>query len=171
VSIVFTGPFENDEMHRVLVRAMAETLSGNLQSTLREQLGGTYGVSVEPRFTSDPTQEYRVAISFGCDPSRTESLVKTTFQLIEEFKTTGPTDGQFGDERAALVRDFETNSQRNGYLLDRMLFKYEHHEDVGEVFNVRRFYDRLTAPMLRDAARTYLDTKRYVKVTLLPETR
>jgi zinc protease len=171
VSIVFTGPFENDEMHRVLVRAMAETLSGNLQSTLREQLGGTYGVSVEPRFTSGPTQEYRVAISFGCDPSRTESLVKTTFQLIEEFKTTGPSDGQFGDERAALVRDFETNSQRNGYLLDRMLFKYEHHEDVGEVFNVRRFYDQLTAPMLRDAARTYLDTKRYVKVTLLPETR
>jgi zinc protease len=171
VSIVFTGAFENDEMHRVLVRAMAETLSGNLQSTLREQLGGTYGVSVEPRFGSEPTQEYRVTISFGCDPSRTESLVKTAFQLIEQFKDTGPTDGQFADERAALERDFETNSQRNGYLLDRMLFKYEHHEDVGEVFDMRRIYARLTAPMLRDAARTYLDPKRYVKVTLVPETR
>ena len=31
VSIVFTGPFENDELHRVIVRAMAETLGGNLQ--------------------------------------------------------------------------------------------------------------------------------------------
>ena len=171
VSIVFTGAFEDDEMHRVLVRAMAETLSGNLQSTLREQLGGTYGVSVEPRFTSDPTHEYRITISFGCDPSRTESLVRTTFDLIDQFKATGPAEGQFADERAALERDFETNSQRNGYLLDRMLFKYEHHEDVGEVFNMKRFYNRLTAPMLRDAARTYLDPKRYVKVTLLPETR
>ena len=27
VSIVFTGPFQNDEMHRVVVRAMAATLS------------------------------------------------------------------------------------------------------------------------------------------------
>jgi zinc protease len=112
-----------------------------------------------------------MTISFGCDPSRTESLVKTAFQLIEQFKDTGPTDGQFADERAALERDFETNSQRNGYLLDRMLFKYEHHEDVGEVFDMRRIYERLTAPMLRDAARTYLDPKRYVKVTLVPETR
>jgi zinc protease len=171
VSIVFTGPFENDEMHRVVVRAMAETLSGNLQSTLRERLGGTYGVSVEPRFTSRPTSEYRVTISFGCDPARTESLVKTTFQLIEQFKSTGPSDGQLADERAALVRDFETNSQRNGYLLERILFKYEYHEDVEDVFNMRRFYDRLTAPMVRDAARTYLNLDRYVMVTMLPETK
>jgi zinc protease len=171
VSIVFTGPFENDEMHRVVARAMAETLSGNLQSTLREQLGGTYGVSVEPRFTTRPTEEYRLTISFGCDPARTESLVRTAFQLIEQFKSTGPGEGQVADTRAALVRDFETNSQRNGYLLDRILSKYERHERIEDVFNMRRFYDQLTAPMLRDAARTYLNTNRYVRVTLLPEAK
>jgi zinc protease len=169
VSIAFTGPFQNDEMHRVVVRAMAETLSGNLQSTLREELGGTYGVSTEPHFTNGPTAEYRVTISFACDPARTESLVKTAFQLIEQFRSSGPSDGQVADERVALVRDFETNSQRNGYLLDRMLFKYKRHEDVEDVFNMRRYYDRLTAPMLRDAAQLYLNPNRYVEVTLLPE--
>jgi zinc protease len=171
VSIVFTGPFQNDEMHRVVVGAMAETLSGNLLRTLREDLGGTYGVSVEPRFGKLPNEEYRLTISFGCDPARTESLVRTTFQLIEQFKRTGPSDGQVADTRAALSRDFETNSQRNDYLLNRLLFKYEYNEDVNDVFNMRPFYDQLTAPVLRDAARAYLDTNRYVKVTLLPETR
>jgi zinc protease len=171
VSIVFTGPFQNDEMHRVVVRAMAETLSGNLHSTLREALGGTYSVSVEPRFSKRPTEEYGVTISFGCDPTRTESLVKTAFQLIEQFKSVGPGDGQVADVRAALLRDFETNSQRNDYLLNRILFKYEYSEDVKDVFSMRQFYDQLTAPVLRDAARTYLNTNRYVEVTLLPETR
>ena len=171
VSIAFTGAFQNDEMHRMMVRAMAETLSGNLQRTLREELGGTYGVSVEPRFRSSPAAEYRVTISFGCDPTRTENLVKTAFELIDQFRSVGPSDGQVIDERAALVRDFETNSQRNGYLLDRLLFKYEYHEDVEDVFNMRRFYDQLTASMLRDAARTYLNPARYVKVTLVPERR
>jgi len=171
VAIAFTGSFENDEMHRVLVRAMAATLSGNLHTTLREELGGTYGVTVESRFTNHPAPEYRVTIGFGCDPARTDSLVKTAFELIEQFKTNGPSDGQFADERAALLRDFETNSQRNGYLLDRMVFKYENHEDVAEVFNLGQFYDRLTPAMLRDAARTYLDAKRYVEVMLLPETK
>ena len=46
VSIVFTGAFENDEIHRLTLRAIAEMLSGNLNRTLREILGGTYGVSV-----------------------------------------------------------------------------------------------------------------------------
>ena len=36
---------------------------------------------------------------------------------------------------------------------------------------MRPFYDQLTVPMLRDAARAYLDTNRYVQVTLLPETK
>jgi len=171
VSIVFSGTFQNNEMNRLVIRAMAETLSGNLQTTLREDLGGTYGVSVQPRFTKRPTEEYRIAINFGCDPARTESLVKTTFELIDQFKMAGPSDGQVADARQALLRDFETNSQRNEYLLSRLLFKYEYGESVEDVFNMRPFFDRLTGAVLRDAARTYLDTRRYVEVTLLPETR
>ena len=171
VSIVFTGPFQNDEMHRVVIRAMAETLSGNLLRTLREDLGGTYGVSVEPRVTSRPTAEYRLTISFACDPARAESLARTAFQVIEQFRSTGPSDGQVADARTALARDFETNSQRNDYLLERILFKYDFQEDIKDVFNMRPFYDQLTAPAVRDAARLYLNPNRYVKVTLLPETK
>jgi zinc protease len=171
VSIVFAGAFQTDEMHRVVIRAMAETLSGNLQRTLREDLGGTYGVSVEPRVTSRPTPEYRLTISFACDPARAESLARAAFQLIEQFRSIGPSEGQVADARIALVRDFETNSQRNEYLLERILFKYDLQEDVKEAFNMRPFYDQLTATVLRDAARAYLTPNRYVKVTLLPDAR
>ena len=171
VSIVFSGPFQNDEMHRVIASAMADTLGGSLQRTLREDLGGTYGVSVEPSFTKRPTEEYRFTISFACDPARTESLVNAAFQVIEQFKMYGPSTGQVVDARSGLARDFETNSQRNDYLLNRILFKYEYGEDVKDIFNMRPYYDQLTAPVLRDAARAYLNTTRYVEVTLLPETR
>ena len=171
VSIVFSGAFENDEMHRVVATTMGDTVAGNLQRALREDLGGTYGVSVVPSFTKRPAPEYRLTINFVCDPARTDSLVKTAFQVIDEFKRIGPDERQVADARVALMRDFETNSGRNDYLLNRMVFKYEYGEDVADVFNMRPFYDRLTAPMLRDAARTYLDTNRYVQVTLLPEAR
>jgi hypothetical protein len=35
---------------------MAETLAGDLQRTLREDLGGTYGVSVQPNYSNGPTR-------------------------------------------------------------------------------------------------------------------
>ena len=171
VSIVFTGSFENDEIHRLTLRAMAEMLSGNLHRTLREDLGGTYGVSVEPRFTKRPREEYRISISFACDPARAESLIKSAFDVIAEFKLSGPSEGQVADARQALMRDFETNSQRNGYLLSRLVSKYDYGENVEEVFDIRASVDRLTAELIRDAARTHLDTRRYVKVMLLPEAR
>jgi len=169
VSIVFTGPFQNDEQHRVLASAMAETLAGNLQRTLREDLGGTYGVNVTPSFTKRPTGEYRLSITFACDPARTDALVKTAFQVIDEFKRTGPGQGQVADTRATLVRELETNIANNSYLLNRILFKYEYGEDVRDVFNMRPYYDQVTVPAVRDAAREYLDTNRYVEVTLVPE--
>ena len=169
VSIVFSGPFQNDEQHRVIAQAMADTLAGNLQRTLREDLGGTYGVSMVPRFSMRPIGEYRFTISFACDPARTDALMKTAFQVIDEYKRNGPGQGQVADTRSTLTRDLETNSASNLYLLNRILFKYEFDEDVKEVFNMRPFYDQVTVAALRDAAREYLDTDRYVAVTLVPE--
>jgi zinc protease len=168
VSIVFSGPFQNDEMHRVAARTMGETLAGNLQRTLREDLGGTYGVGVVTNFQKYPTPEYRITINFACDPARTESLIASAFRVIDDFKRTGPGIQQVADARIALLRDLETNGSRNDYLLNRIVFKYENGEDLNEAVNMRPFYDQLTAPLLRDAAREYLNTNRYVQVTLMP---
>jgi zinc protease len=172
VGIVFTGPFSNTELSRLQIGTMAEMLSGNLHQTLRENLGGTYGVSVRSDFTFKPEEElYRVAISFGCDPERVDELVKTAWRVIEDFRNTGPSSGQIANARTARLRDLETNVQENGYLLNRITAKYEHGEDVAEVFDPRGLYDQLTATAIRDAARLYLNPRRYVQVTLRPETK
>jgi predicted Zn-dependent peptidase len=74
------------------------------------------------------------------------------------------------DAREALMREFETNSQENRFVLNRLVYGYQY-GGVEEAFNLRPLVDRLTASLIRDAARTYLDTRRYVEVTLLPEAR
>ena len=169
VSVVFTGTFQNDELHRQIIRAMAEALEGNLQRTLREDLGGTYGVSVRPTFEQRPRGTYRVTISFACDPARLNALVTAMFREVEAFQRSGPSRAQVADARLALARDLETNSRSNTYLLNQLTYKYEYGEDPGEVFRLQEFYDQITPQAIRDAAQMYLDLGRYVKVTLLPE--
>jgi zinc protease len=171
VGVVFTGPFQNNQRNRIIVRAMANTLAGNLQRTLREDLGGTYGVSVVSEFTKLPTQEYRLNITFACDPARTQDLVKAMFAVIEDFKTNGPSAGQAADAQAALRRDLETDSRQNGYVLSQLAYAYQYDEPIPDPAALRQIYDQLSAPLLRDAARTYLNINRYVKVLLFPETR
>ena len=145
VGIVFTGPFKNTRQERLVVRTLADTLEGSLQRVLREDLGGTYGVSVEPDYTMRPAQEYRLTISFACDPARTDDLVKALFNVIDEFKTTGPSDGQLADVRAALLRDLETDSQQNGYVLRQLAYAYEYGEDIADLAKIRASYDSVDA--------------------------
>ncbi len=171
VSVVFTGPFVNTPRDRLIFRGMTDALEGNLQRVLREELGGTYGVSVDPQFAKLPTPSYRVAISFACDPTRTEGLVKALFAVIAQFKEAGPSDGQMSDARAALARDYEVNSRENTYLLNQLAFAYEYGEDLQGVFDKKALNAQLTAEAVTDAARKYLDLKRYVRVTLMPDTQ
>ena len=171
VGVVFSGPFRNNLRNRLIFRTMANTLEGNLQRVLREDLGGTYGVSVTPEFTKQPIEEYRLTITFACDPARTQDLVKALFAVIDEFRTSGPSSGQVADAQAALRRDLETDGRQNGYLLNQLAFAYQYDEPVPDPSTLRGIYEQLTVPLLRDAARTYLDTTRYVKVVLFPDAK
>jgi zinc protease len=168
-AIVFSGPFEYDQAHRVAIRAMAQVLQGRLQETIREELGGTYSITVNESYEKMPRPEYTVGIRFGSDPQRTDDLIKRVLQEIEALKTNGPTEKQVNDVRQAFLRDFETNSKQNGYLMTQILLRYQNGEDVAGLWAVPEYYRKLDAATIQQAAKTYLDTNRYVKVTLFPE--
>jgi zinc protease len=169
VGVVFTGPFQNSQRNRVIFEAMANMLSGNLQRVLREDLGGTYGVSVVPSYTKLPVEGYRLTISFACDPARMPNLVKALFAVVDDFKTSGPSGSQVVDAQATLRRDQETDGRDNAYLLNQLTYAYQYDEPILDAAARRALYEQLTVPLVRDAARTYLDTSRYVKVVLVPE--
>ena len=168
-AIVFTGPFEYDPEHRTVMRAMSHILQTRLLDSIREELGGTYTISVNGNGQKIPRQEYQVAIQFGGDPQRVDVLVKRVFEEIEKLKTNGPTQMEINDEKEALLREFETSSKQNGFLLNQIAGKYQAGEDVAGIWDVPELYKKLDSASVQQAAKTYLNTSNYVRVTLVPE--
>jgi zinc protease len=168
-AIVFSGPFEFDQTQRVELRAMSEILGTRLLETIREELGGTYSIGANFSYQKFPKGEYSITIQFGSDPQRTDELVKRVLQEVEKFKAEGATEKQLNDEKEALIREFETNSKQNGYLLNQISLRYLHGEDPAAIWNVPEFYRKLDAAAIQRAAKLYLNTNRYVKVSLFPE--
>jgi len=168
-AIVFTGPFPYTQEQRIAIRSLSLVLDTRLREILREELGGTYGVSVSYGYNKFPEARYSFSIDFGCNPARTDELVKAVFREIENLKENGPTEKQVNDAREAQVRDLETNMKQNSYLLTQIYLKYQQNEDLQDFFNLPEFYKKLNATMIRDAARDYCNTKNYVRVTLFPE--
>jgi zinc protease len=169
VAIVFSGPFEWNQTERIAIRAMGQILGDRLREAIREDLGGTYGVQASPSVTKEPRSEYTFAIQFGCDPARVDSLVQRVFEVIETFKKEGPTAQQVSDIKALLLRGWETDSKTNGYLLGQLAGKYQYNEDPAGLWLVPDFYNKLDSKGIHEAAKTYLDTKDRVQVTLMPE--
>ena len=173
VAIIFSGPFVYDDAHLLALRTMTMLLQGRLFDTIRQQLGGTYSIEVEPLTQKSPRPEFSVRISWTCDPARTATLVQRVFDEIAFVKRTPLSVDQMNRIRTALRRDFDQNSQNNGYLLNQIVRRYEEGdpEGVGNVFNLPDQIAALTGPAVQQAAQTYLNTDNYVKVTLMPETK
>jgi predicted Zn-dependent peptidase len=95
------------------------------------------------------------------------------FEEIAFVRGTSFSAGQVTRIRDALLRDFERNSQDNGYLLNQIARRYEDGDaaDVTGVVNLPERIKALTGDAVQRAARTYLDPANYVKVTLMPETK
>lgn len=168
-AIVFSGPFVYEQPQRVAIRAMSEILENRLLEVIREELGGTYSITANYNYAKFPRQEYSISIEFGSSPDRTDDLIKRVFEEIEKFKAGGPTEKQLNDEKEALNREFETNSKQNGYLLTQIQARYYNGEDPAGVWLIPEFYKKLDAATVQEAAKLYLDTKNFIKVTLLPE--
>jgi zinc protease len=167
--IIFTGPFEYDQAHRVEMRAMAFALEGMLRETLREDLGGTYSVSASAGYDKIPQQQYTLSIGFGSAPDRTKDLVQRTFENIERLKRDGPTQQTVSEVRQVFLRDYETNSRENSFFLRELATRYELGENLQDLFSLTDFYSKVDAKMIQDAARRYLDLQNYVEVSLFPE--
>lgn len=168
-AVIFTGPFEFDPAHRTALRAMSQILQTRLLESIREELGGTYSITASAQFDKYPRQEYELSIQFGSDPQRTDDLVKQVFAEIEKLKTQGPTAQQVADEKEAMLRDFETNSKENGYILSQLVGKIQYGEDIAGVWNAPELYKSVDAAMIQDAAKKYLNNDNFVRVSLFPE--
>jgi zinc protease len=169
VAIMFNGPFEWNQAERINIRAVGSMLSDRLREAIREELGGTYGVSASPSVAKQPRAEYLFSIQFGCDPERVAPLVKRVFEEIEKFKKSPVSAQQIADIKALNLREWETNSKQNGYLLGQLAGKYQLDEDPASLWLLPDFYNKIDAKGLQDAANKYLDTKNRVQVILMPE--
>ena len=88
---------------------------------------------------------------------------------IEALQADGPTEKQVNDVRESFLRDFETNSKQNSYLLAQVYQRYLNGEDVNGWFQIPEEYKKIDAAMIHEAAREYLKVDNHVQVILLPE--
>jgi zinc protease len=173
VGIVFSGPLQYDETTLLAVRAMTLVLQSRLNDAIRQELGGTYNISATSQTQKYPAPEYELRIDWTSDPARVEDLVKRVFEEVDFVRTTLLTPEQMARVRDAMQRDYDRNTQDNAYLLNQISQQYEDGDpaSAARVFQEPAKIAALTSYAVQLAAQNCLDTRNYVRVTLMPEGR
>ena len=168
-ALIFTGPFEYTRQNRYYLSALAELLNIKLREALRENLGGTYGVSVSPSATRDPQPSYRFTIGFGSAPERLEALTAAALAQIDSVKRFGTTPEYLNKVKEAALRARETALKQNGYWLLQIATFDQSGWPLAEIPNGDKLISSLTIEDLQRAAAKYLRIDNYVRVSLYPE--
>ena len=168
-ALIFTGPFEYTRQNRYYLSALAELLNIKLREALRENLGGTYGVSVAPGTSREPEPSYRFTIGFGSAPERLESLTAAALAQIDSVKKFGTTPEYLNKVKEAALRSRETALKQNGYWLSQISTFDQSGWSLAEIPNGEKMISTLTAQDLQRAANLYLRSDNYVRVSLYPE--
>ncbi|HEX6463456.1 MAG TPA: insulinase family protein [Vicinamibacterales bacterium] len=171
VAIVFSGPFEYDDLHKLALRSVAMVLQSRLLDTIRQELGGTYSITAADSTEKIPRPGYQLRIEWTCDPAQTDALVRRVFQEIEFVRGVQFQPGQVSRIHDALQHDYDMSSLDNGFVLGQIARRYENGEvaNLGAISDYASRLSSLTGEAVHAAAMKYLDTGSYVKVILMPE--
>jgi zinc protease len=156
------------EMHRA--RAAASLLGIRLRDILREELGGTYGVSVSYD-NSLPFSGYgAMTVQFGSDPANIEKLTAEVLKEVARLKAEGPTADDLARVQELERRDLETATRQNSYWLGSLQTVNMLGWDPLSITRREERIQKLSPAVLHDTIKKYFPTDRYTVVTLKPET-
>jgi zinc protease len=157
------------EMHRA--RAAASLLGIRLRDILREELGGTYGVSVSYD-NSLPQPGYgSMVVQFGSDPANIEKLSGEVMKEVERLKTQGPSAEDVKRVQELERRDLETAMRQNSFWLGSLQTVHMLGWDPAGITRRQERIDKLTPALLHETFKKYFPADRHTIVTLRPETQ
>ncbi len=171
VRITFHGPFEWNSENRYHFNSMLEVLRIKLRESMREDLGGVYGVSLRGNTSKEPKPEYSITLSFNCDPGKADELIETAFQDFAKAK-------EIGAEEKELTKIKETQKQsrikameQNRYWLNGIsnCVRNEYEFSTLLLKSLEEKIDKLTGDDIKQAANQYFNEDRMMKFILNPE--
>jgi zinc protease len=167
-ALVFTGDLAWSREEAFRLKVLEEYLDLRLREILREEKGGTYGVSVQAEAYRHPVGEYNIGIYFGVSPENAEELSQTALEAIAEMKNTLPLESDAAKIREQNLRQHERLLRENSYWLERLRFDL-YHGFPADIASWRlRQIETITPQLIQNLLRTYCNAENLMSVTLMP---
>jgi len=135
--------------------------------SVREEKGGTYGVSVDFNLVKDEAPNAILKISYNADPSRYKELNPVVYQQLQSIADRGPQPASLEKVRQYLLKQYDQMAITNGYWDYVVWHQLDDNEDFDQGYcDMAR---QMTAADIQQMARILLQQKNRIEITMLSE--
>ena len=115
VSIYYTADVEFSPKSDLTLDFLKRVLQIAYTDSVREEKGGTYGVSVGFDLDKDDVPNTTLRISYNADPKRYEELNPIIYQQLENIAKYGPVESSMQKVKEYLVKQYDQMAITNDY--------------------------------------------------------
>ena len=167
VSIVYTTDVEFTAKNDLTLDFLRRVLQIAYTDSVREEKGGTYGVSVNFDLDKDDKPNTTLSIQYNADPSRYAELNPIIYQQLENIANDGPAASSMQKVKEYLLKQYDQMVITNDYW-DYIIW-HELEDGVDFDKDYKRLVTETTAADVQQMARRIVDAKRRIEVTMLSE--
>ena len=150
---------ELDFLKRVLQVAYTDSV--------REEKGGTYGVSVSFDLDKDDKPNASLKIAYNADPNRYDELNPIIYQQLENIAKYGPSASSMQKIKQFLVKQYAQIAITNDYW-DYVIW-HELDDDADFDLDYCKMVENMKPEQVQAMARRLLDAHRCIEITMLSE--
>ena len=167
VSIVYTADVPFSPQSDLELDFLKRCLSIAYTDSVREEKGGTYGVSVAFDLDKDDQPNATLKISYNADPQRYHELNPIIYQQLKNIAEKGPEPTSMDKVKKYLTKQYDQLAIDDGYW-DYVLW-HELEDDADFDANYCQMVNEMTARQVQQMAQRLLNAHRCIEVTMLSE--
>jgi len=153
---------------RMYARVVAELLSKRYMETIREQEGGTYGVSVRPSISNRPYENVGISISFDCGPEKQERLRELVYQEIDAIVTT-VNETDLEEIKKNYIKNRAEAVKENSFWLSVIQSSLMNNEPITDTESYNNLVESISAKKVKEFAKKLFKKYDSVEVVMNPK--
>ncbi len=167
VSIYYTADVPFTPQSDLELDFLKRCLSIAYTDSVREEKGGTYGVSVDFELDKDDQPNATLSISYNADPNRYNELNPTIYQQLKNIAERGPLASSMDKVKQYLVKQYAQAAITNDYW--SYIIWHELDDDTDFDRDYCKMVEQMKAEDVQRMAQKILAAQRCIEVTMLSE--
>ena len=134
VYLTYNGAMENNAKNRLIVDLLSRALDSRYMISIREEKGGTYGVSVQGGINEEPVEEYILLVAFDTNEVLADELVEICDAEIRKIAEEGPLADDVAKAKEFLQKNYGNVLENNSGWMSAIDRWYEENYNYKEEY-------------------------------------